>query len=44
MDSGLNWFSDFYGYGRLNVYAAVKLAATVEPESLPNIPLPCTAS
>jgi len=41
MQSGLQWFSDFYGYGRLDVYCAVKLAAETQPEALPVIPDTC---
>jgi hypothetical protein len=31
VERGLDWFSDFYGYGRLDVYEAVKLARTTLP-------------
>jgi len=30
---GLDWFSDWYGYGRLDVYEAVKLAHETAPEN-----------
>ena len=32
---GLNWFSKWYGYGRLNVYRAVKVAHTATPKPPP---------
>jgi Subtilase family len=32
---GLTWFSEWYGYGRLDVYEAVKLARATLPEPLP---------